>query len=269
MITAPGLAVNVFHGDRFRHGTRRCRRSTPMNRSVPTTSRAVPAAVLSTVALLVAVLVAPPTAGATGRASEHASGHSSGRAMAHRHAHAMTASQVAFHDAMRKLWEDHITWTRLAIVTFADGSDGFSATAGRLLANQVDLGNAIKPFYGEQAGDRLTALLHDHITIAVELLQAAKSGDSAAFADARTRWYANADDIADHLSSLNPEAWPRAVLREMMRTHLDQTLTEAADELGGDFAGSVATYDAIHTHILAMADTLSAGIVAQFPRRFR
>jgi hypothetical protein len=135
-----------------------------MNRSPRVTSRAVPTAVLSAVALLVAVLVAPPTAGATGGGT----GHRSGPAMAHRHAHAMTASQVPFYDAMRKLWEDHVTWTRLA-----------------------------------------------------------------------------------------------------MRTHLDQTPTEAADELGGDYAASVATYDAIHSHILAMADTLSAGIIAQFPRRFR
>src|SRR5689334_24151391 len=83
-----------------------------------------------------------------------------------------TPAQIAFHDQMRKLWEDHVTWTRLAIVTFADGSNGFPATAARLLANQQDIGNAIKPYYGQAAGDRLAALLHDHITIAVEVLQA-------------------------------------------------------------------------------------------------
>jgi hypothetical protein len=84
------------------------------------------------------------------------------------------AAQVAFHDAMRKLWEDHVTWTRLAIVTFAAGYGGFDATAGRLLDNQDDIGNAIKPFYGDAAGEQLTALLTDHITIAVEILQKAK-----------------------------------------------------------------------------------------------
>ena len=97
-----------------------------------------------------------------------------------------TAAQVAFHDQMRKLWEDHVTWTRLAIVTFADGSAGFDATAGRLLQNQADLGDAIKPFYGEAAGDQLTALLRDHITIAVEVLQAANNVVSAAYLDQRT-----------------------------------------------------------------------------------
>ena len=178
-------------------------------------------------------------------------------------------SQVAFHDQMRKLWEDHVTWTRLAIVTFADGSPGFNATAGRLLQNQVDIGDAIKPFYGDAAGNTLTSLLHDHITIAVELLQAAKAEDTNAFNDADTRWYANANDIADFLASANPRSWPDSLMRSMMKTHLDQTLSEAADELGGKYADSVTEYEAIHLHMLDMADLLSNGIMRAFPQRFR
>ena len=179
-----------------------------------------------------------------------------------------TDSQVAFHDQMRKLWEDHVTWTRLAIVTFADGSAGFNATASRLLQNQADIGDAIKPFYGDAAGNQLTSLLHDHITIAVELLQAAKSGDTTAFDDANTRWYANANAIADFLASANPRYWPDDVMRSMMKTHLDQTLSEASDELSGNYADSVTEYEAIHLHMLDMADMLSNGIMRTFPQRF-
>ncbi|MHA3834774.1 hypothetical protein ACXR8F_03520 [Terrabacter sp. AAH1] len=178
-------------------------------------------------------------------------------------------SRAAFHDQMRKLWEDHVTWTRLAIVTFAAGSAGFDATAARLLQNQRDIGNAIAPYYGTAAGNRLTALLHDHITIAVEVLRAAKAGDTAAFTAADARWYANANDIADFLAAANPRSWPRAVMRADMQAHLDQTLAEAAHELGGQYAASVTDYEAVHAHILMMADQLSAGIIAQFPSRFR
>lgn len=180
-----------------------------------------------------------------------------------------TAAQVAFHDAMRKLWEDHVTWTRLAIVTFAAGYAGFSATAERLLQNQVDIGDAIKPFYGDAAGAQLTALLHDHITIAVEILQAAKAGDIVAFNEANARWYANANDIADFLSAANPQFWPNDMMRADMKTHLDQTLAEAAHELKPDYDASVAAYEEAHLHILAMADVLSSGIIGQFPSRFR
>jgi hypothetical protein len=73
-----------------------------------------------------------------------------------------TAAQVAFHDAMRKLWEDHVTWTRLAIVTFAAGYAGFDTTAQRLLQNQEDIGDAIKPFYGDAAGHHAAKGSHHH-----------------------------------------------------------------------------------------------------------
>jgi hypothetical protein len=179
------------------------------------------------------------------------------------------AAQNAFHDQMRKLWEDHITWTRLAIVTFADGSAGFGPTAGRLLENQTDIGDAIKPFYGAAAGNRLTALLHDHITIAVEVLQAAKAVNTSAFNAANTRWYANGNDIADFLAAANPRSWPDAVMRADMKEHLDQTFAEAAHELHGQYAESVTDYEGIHAHILMMADQLSSGVIAQFPSRFR
>jgi hypothetical protein len=183
-------------------------------------------------------------------------------------AHALTARQAAFHDAMRKLWEDHITWTRLAIVSFAGGLPDLQATEARLLANQVDIGDAIKPYYGRTAGNRLTALLKEHILGAVALLQAAKSGDQAQIATASSAWYANANQIADFLHAANPHAWPRTTMRAMMKTHLDQTLAEAQHRLQGNFAADVRDYDAVHRHILEMADALSDGIMRQFPKRF-
>jgi len=187
--------------------------------------------------------------------------------------HAITAEAKAkvdaqtFHDAMRKLWEDHITWTRLTIVSIANDLPDTQTTVDRLLQNQVDIGNAIKPFYGEDAGNQLTALLTDHITIAAEILVAAKSGDTTALNDASTRWYANADAIAAFLNSLNPEFWPLDEMTTMMHTHLDLTLQEAVTYLNGDFAGSVAAYEQVHLEILDMADMLSEGIIRQFPQK--
>jgi hypothetical protein len=99
----------------------------------------------------------------------------------------------------------------------------------------------------------------------VELLQAAKAGNTDASNDANARWYANSDDIADFLATANPRWWPRADMRAAMRTHLDQTLAEAAHELAGDYPAGVADYEQIHLHILAMADQLSTGIWRQFP----
>jgi len=177
-------------------------------------------------------------------------------------------SAVAFHDAMRKLWEDHVTWTRLAIVSLVAGLPDTSATVDRLMRNQGDIGDAIRPFYGDAAGDRLTALLKDHIAIAAEIILAAKAGNQTSVNDGVARWYANADQIAAFLSGANPKNWEADMTRHMMHDHLDLTLKEAVAHLTGDYSTSVATYDAIHVQILAMADMLSSGIVAQFPQLF-
>jgi len=233
-----------------------------MNSTATSRRRPVPVVLLALVAALVGLFVAFAPTHDHAAAEDHADhGQASFTGLS-------TASRVAFHDQMRKLWEDHITWTRLAIVTFADGSNGFSATATRLLQNQVDIGDAVAPFYGTDAAHQLTALLHDHITIAVELLQDAKSGDTAAFQDAKTRWYDNANQIADFLSAANPRFWPDDVLRAAMKEHLDETLAEAADELGGNYAASVQDYEGIHQHMLEVADLLSTGIMRQFPSDF-
>jgi hypothetical protein len=181
---------------------------------------------------------------------------------------AAVTTKRAFHDGMRQLWVDHVTWTRLFIVSFVADLPDLQATTDRLLQNQVDIGDAVKPFYGRAAGNQLTALLEEHILTAADLLGAAKAGDTAAFEQAKEAWYTNARQIAAFLREANPDHWRLADLRTMMREHLDLTLQEAAEQLGGDYVASVATYDAVEAEILHMADMLSSGIIKQFPNKF-
>jgi hypothetical protein len=178
-------------------------------------------------------------------------------------------SKAAFHDAMRKLWEDHVTWTRLYIISATAGLPDTQLTTQRLLDNQRDIGNAVVDFYGAAAGAKLTALLRDHILTAAELVGAAKAGDQAKVAAAKKKWYDNANEIAAFLHGANPKHWPLATLQSLMKTHLDQTLDEATHRLGGKTAEEIKDYDAIVNHILMMADALSDGIIAQFPAKFK
>jgi hypothetical protein len=181
----------------------------------------------------------------------------------------MTRKEVALRDGMRQLWEDHIVWTRLAIISLTTASPDTEATVGRLLKNQTDIGNAIKPFYGKAAGNELTRQLRLHILIAADLIAAAKAGDEAALTDAQERWQRNADDIAAVLNRVNPRHWKLGAMKAEMRKHLKLTTQEAVARLQGNWNADVAAYDEIHEHILHLSDTLSNGLVKQFPRRFR
>jgi hypothetical protein len=177
------------------------------------------------------------------------------------------ANQYAFRAAMRELWEDHVVWTRQVIIAVIAGSPDTDAALTRLLRNQADIGNAIRPFYGDAAGDQLTTLLREHIVIAGTLLTTAKSGDATAFAAAKAAWYRNGDDIARFLAAANPH-WALADMQAAMNGHLDTTLAEAVARLTADWDADVVAYDAVHQHILHMADALSDGIIAQFPSAF-
>jgi hypothetical protein len=182
---------------------------------------------------------------------------------------AITGKQAALRTDMRVLWEDHIVWTRLAIISLTTGSPDTEATVGRLLKNQADIGNAVKPFYGKAAGNKLTAELRKHILIAADVVAAAKAGDQAKLADAQARWQQNADDIAGVLASVNPRFWKLGAMKAEMRKHLTLTTKEAVARIQGNWAADVAAYDTIHRHILHMSDVLADGLVKQFPQRFR
>ena len=192
-------------------------------------------------------------------------------AQAHGRDHAragISVEELAFRQDMRKLWEDHVTWTRLAIISLTTGSPDTEATVGRLLQNQDDIGDAIAPFYGEEAGNQLATLLREHITIAAELIAAAKAGNQPEVARQQARWEANADEIARLLNNANPR-WKLGETRTMLHEHLQLTTREVVARLQSAWTADVAAYDEIHRQALHMADMLSTGIVAQFPKRFR
>ena len=181
----------------------------------------------------------------------------------------VTQKELALRQDLRKLWEDHVTWTRLAVISLATDSPDTAATVGRLLQNQTDLGNAIKPYYGAAAGKQLTALLRQHILIAADLIAVARKGDQEGIASEQARWAANADQIATLLSSANPRAWKLPAMKAMMRDHLRLTTNEVVARLTKNWAADVRAYDQIHVQILHMSDMFSTGIVQQFPARFR
>ncbi|MGE5480198.1 MAG: glycosyltransferase [Chloroflexota bacterium] len=178
------------------------------------------------------------------------------------------SKELALRQGMRKLWTDHVVWTREYIIARVDGASDPQAAATRLLKNQDDIGAAIATYYGKTVGDSLTSLLKEHITIAVDLVDAAIAKDQTKFNNFNTKWSQNGQKIADYLSSANPN-WPQATLREMMTKHLQTTAVEVNARLNKDYAADVQAFDDIYNHILMMADALSDGIIKQFPDKFK
>ena len=172
-----------------------------------------------------------------------------------------------FKTEMRKLWEEHSYWTRNVILCIVDDLPGTEQAVKRLLQNQVDIGNAIKPYYGEETGDKLTELLYPHIIIGEEVIKAMKSGNIKVLEEANKRWYANADEIAEFLCNSNPH-WESYHMKLMMHDHLKLTSDAVTQRVKKDYGADVEAHDKARQGILDMSDMLAEGIIKQFQEKF-
>lgn len=163
----------------------------------------------------------------------------------------------------RLLWEQHGAWTRMAISSLVFDTPDKEFTIKRLLRNPKDFSVIFKYFYGDMIGNQFDELLTEHLVVAADLVNAAKTGDTELVGDIEKRWYQNGMDIARFLNQINPyylfEDW-----KKMMFDHLELVKMEAVELINKDFQKSVETYDTMESQILKMADMMSHGLIKQF-----
>jgi len=181
-------------------------------------------------------------------------------------ANAPTMSASDLRNGMRKLWLDHTTYTRSYIISAVAGLGDVPTVTQRLLRNQDDIGNAVKPIYGDEAGKKLSALLRDHILVAAEVVKAAKANDAKGVDAGQKKWRANADDLATFLSGANP-AWKKPALTDMLYKHLDFVTAQVVARIKQDWPADIKAFDTGNEHMLMFADMLSEGIIKQNPKK--
>ncbi|MFT8348403.1 glycosyltransferase [Clostridium saccharoperbutylacetonicum] len=167
----------------------------------------------------------------------------------------------------RKLWIDHVSWTRSFIISDLASLQDKDVVLERLLKNQDDIGNSIKPYYGDEAGNKLAKLLREHISIGGQVVDAAKSNNKANLDKYNKAWYKNADDIADFLSSANSNL-VNSELKDMLHKHLEFVTTQVVARINKDWKSDVDAYDKGENHMINFADIISSGIMKQFPDKF-
>lgn len=179
----------------------------------------------------------------------------------------LSPKMVELKTAMQKAWIDHTIWTRSYIVSAMSNRPDQKDVLNRLLQNQQDIGNLIKPYYGEAAGNKLAELLKEHILIAGKIIEAAKTNNQTELKKLDADWHRNTDDIAKFLSSANPN-WQFKTLQEMLYTHLQLIKEIVISCLQGNWQADIAATDKNEIHMIHLADILTEGIVKQFPEKF-
>lgn len=168
---------------------------------------------------------------------------------------------------MHNLWDDNAAWTRTVLLCFVDDLPGTNQATKRLLQNQAEIGNSLKPYYGVEAGRKLTLLLNNHIQISAEMVYAAKSKNKTLLEAANKQWHANAEEISQFLSSRNPD-WSFRDMKEMMNKQIILITDQVQQRMNKNYDADIAAYDKAHSEILKMSVIISTGIIKQFPEKF-
>lgn len=176
---------------------------------------------------------------------------------------AKSPSQIMLINELRKLWEQHIMWTRSFIISTAANLGDLEFVTNRLLQNPTDFSNLFRKFYGNVKADIFKELLTKHLQIGADLVNAIKQGNSEKASDSRTKWYKNADEIAKFLATINPY-WSEEKWKSLMYDHLKMTENEAKERIKGNFKEDIKLYSDIENEALKMADYMAYGFIEQF-----
>lgn len=179
----------------------------------------------------------------------------------------LSTHQVNLSNDMNLAWIEHILWTRMLLISIAENLNDLDATKARLLENPKDIADIFRKYYGNDIANTIQKLLTEHLVIGGDLIVALKNNNQKLSSELNTKWYKNADDMADAFSSINP-FYPKEEVRHMLYEHLRLTTNEVTARLRKDYQADIKAYDMVQKEILKMSQFFVNGIVKQFPDLF-
>ena len=183
------------------------------------------------------------------------------------HEYWISMNQVQLIKQMNLVWEQHIMWTRMLLISIAENLKDLEAMQTRLLRNPKDIADVFRRFYGIAVANRIQQLLTEHLVIGKDLIVALKNKNQEEATKLNTKWYQNADEMAEAFSSINP-FYPKEEIRNMLYEHLRLTANEVNYRLQGNYVEDINSYDMVQKEILKMSQFFVNGIVKQFPNLF-
>lgn len=155
----------------------------------------------------------------------------------------------------RYLWNDHISYTRNAIISMLSTLPDADAVTARLIQNQDDIGNFISPYYSADQVSAFVDLLKQHIAIAADIVKGTEG--------AQEQWQMNGKDIVNYMYRMNRMFWPKSVTWPMWSDHMEYTIAQVNARNDELWESDIAAYDSNHVCMSEFADLFSSGIVYQ------
>jgi hypothetical protein len=180
----------------------------------------------------------------------------------------VTLPEMQLRMALRDAWDVHARWTRGYIVSLLAGLPDSTRARLRLVEGANDVADGMNSYYRGTTMPELANVMKRNVLLVGRAVAAVRSGDSVAIAAARNNWSAGTDSLMQFLARTNPD-WSDSKLSAPLQRYQDQTWRQIAARARNDWSADIAAYDQAYTEARAIADALSAGIVKQFPSRFK
>lgn len=169
---------------------------------------------------------------------------------------------------LRDLWMEHAFWARNYVVaTQSPGTRADAVSEDQVSINARALADTLIPFYGQDAADRLFALLTGHWHAIKLYNEGTLEGSATQQSRAIQALRFNAQQIAEFLDSANPYLSEDVVL-ELLDVHGVYHTTQIDLIHASQFAREVDVWDAIRRHTLVIADSLTEALAQHFPEEF-
>lgn len=168
--------------------------------------------------------------------------------------------------ALRDLWTGHVFWVRSVVMATHYGDKaGAAAAEEQVVKNARSLADAVVPFYGEEAADKLFELLAGHYGGIKDYMKAEFADNKNGTRKASAAIVSNAEQISVFLSGANPYL-PKDTLMSLLSAHGGHHMAQIGAIDKGDFQSEAGTWDAMLKHMYTISDAMASALTKQFPK---
>lgn len=179
----------------------------------------------------------------------------------------MNEKYLNLNNSMRHGWIEHVYGIRMLILSIIEDLADKEAVTGWIMENPDTIAGIYADYYSEEISEKLKDLLTELVKTATDLFKAYKDQDKEKIEELSSGWFDNADQLAEQLSSINPNA-ELETMRRMLYALLQLAKQEIEMRLAGDYDEDILAFDSVEQEAMEMAEYLVNALVMQFPDKF-
>lgn len=163
--------------------------------------------------------------------------------------------------SMRKLWNDHIVWTRQYMISEMNNLPDKEAVLTRLRANARSISEEMSELHPSVDEQTMVSMLDSTVLFVTKLIFETNVGGTRTGAyETKEVLMKLMDRMALYLNSVN-EGWKLPEMKMLLQGYLNETHNEILARKNQIWDADIAAYDRLNNHVLKIADAFASGTI--------